>query len=109
MMGLLVYLIVGCISGGLVIAMREGPYQALITELIKAEERGAYIALKSTAAKTGIAISAVIGGVLFQKIGFFAVANFAAVCSLIAAVLVFRALNFSSMETKETTTMQVAD
>ncbi|MCA9734420.1 MAG: MFS transporter [Deferribacteres bacterium] len=98
-----------CISGGLVIAMREGPYQALITELIKAEERGAYIALKSTAAKTGIAISAVIGGVLFQKIGFFAVANFAAVCSLIAAVLVFRALNFSSMETKETTTMQVAD
>ncbi|KAA3616617.1 MAG: MFS transporter [Calditrichaeota bacterium] len=87
-----------CISGGLVIAMREGPYQALITELVKSEERGAYIALKSTAAKTGIAVAASIGGFLFERFGFFAVANFAGICSLIAGLIVFRALKMSSLQ-----------
>ena len=89
-----------CIGGGFVIAMREGPYQALITELVKSEERGAYIALKSTAAKTGIAVAAIIGGFLFEKFGFFAVANFGGICSLIAGLIVFRALKMSSLQTE---------
>lgn len=89
-----------CIGGGFVIAMREGPYQALITELVKSEERGAYIALKSTAAKSGIAVAAATGGLLFEKFGFFAVANFAGICSLIAGLIVFRALKISSLQTE---------
>ncbi len=88
-----------CVGGGFIIAMREGPYQALITELVKAEERGAYIALKSTAAKTGIAVAASFGGFLFEQFGFFAVANFAGICSLTAGFIVFRALKISDLQT----------
>lgn len=81
-----------CIAGALAMALREGPYQALITELIPMYERGAYIALRNANSQLAIAGAAVIGGLLFERFGFAAVAGFAGLCSLWAAVIVYFAM-----------------
>lgn len=77
-----------CIAGGLTVALREGPYQALITQLVPSRRRGAYIAMRSTAAKVAMGAAAAISGLLFQLHGYPAVTAFAAACSLAAAVVV---------------------
>jgi putative MFS transporter len=77
-----------CATGGLAMALREGPFQALISELAPATERGAYIALRNAASQLAIAFAAAICGLLFQRFGFHAVAYFAAACSVIASGLV---------------------
>ena len=74
-------------AGGLLFGMREGAYQALVTELVAPEQRGAYIALKSTAAKFGIAVSVALCGLMYGHWGFPAVAAYAALCSLLSAIL----------------------
>lgn len=81
-----------CIAGALAMALREGPYQALITELVPTYERGAYIALRNATSQLAIAGAAAIGGLLFEKFGFVAVASFAGICSLWAAALVYFAM-----------------
>jgi len=77
-----------CAAGGLAMALREGPFQALISELIPANERGAYIALRNAISQLAIAVAVALGGILFERFGFNAVAYFAAACSLAASGLV---------------------
>jgi len=72
--------------GGLFMAVREGPYQALITELVPGNQRGAYIALRNSVSQIAIAASAAICGVLYQKLGFGAVTFLLAGLSLGATV-----------------------
>jgi putative MFS transporter len=79
-----------CAAGGLAMALREGPFQALISELAPATERGAYIALRNAISQLAIAAAAAICGLLFERFGFHAVAYFAAGCSVIASGLVLR-------------------
>jgi predicted MFS family arabinose efflux permease len=88
-----------CIAGALIMALREGPYQALITELVSAHERGAYIAMRNSTAQLAIASAAGICGVLFQNFGFIAVAAFAGISSLGAFVLVFFVMTHSTEST----------
>lgn len=76
-----------CAAGGLAMALREGPFQALISQLAPASERGAYIALRNAMSQLAIAGTAVICGILFTRIGFHSVAYFAAGCSLVAGAL----------------------
>ncbi len=59
-----------CLVGGLLLSLREGPYQAIITGLVAANERGAYLAMRSTTAKLSIAASAAVAGWLFSRFGF---------------------------------------
>ncbi len=70
-----------CLAGGLLLSLREAPYQAVITELVPTEQRGAYLAMRSTTAKMAIAASALVAGHLFEHLGFVAVAGFSALCS----------------------------
>jgi len=77
-----------CAVGGLAMALREGPFQALISELVQANERGAYIALRNATSQLAIAAAAAICGLLFERLGFYAVAYFAAGCSVVAGGLV---------------------
>jgi putative MFS transporter len=76
-----------CATGGLAIALREGPFQALISELAPASERGAYIALRNATSQLVIAAAVAICGFLFERFGFHAVAYFAAGCSVAASGL----------------------
>lgn len=81
-----------CIAGGLFIALRQGPYEALLTELVPSHRRGAYIAMRSTTAKLAIAGAAAIAGYLYQNSGFSAVTAFASATSLLAAGVTYLAL-----------------
>jgi predicted MFS family arabinose efflux permease len=76
-----------CATGGLAIALRESPFQALISELAPASERGAYIALRNATSQLAIAAAVSICGFLFERFGFYAVAYFAAGCSVVASGL----------------------
>jgi predicted MFS family arabinose efflux permease len=76
-----------CAAGGLAMALREGPFQALISQLAPASERGAYIALRNATSQLAIAATALICGLLYERLGFQAVAFFAAICSLAAGAL----------------------
>lgn len=76
-----------CAAGGLAMALREGPFQALISQLAPASERGAYIALRNAMSQLAIAGTVVTCGKLFTRLGFHSVAYFAAGCSLIAGAL----------------------
>ena len=77
------------IFGGLAISLREGPYQALITELVDSQARGAYIAMRSTTAKLGMALASVFASIFYQWGGYVLVAAFAGLCSLAAAITVW--------------------
>jgi predicted MFS family arabinose efflux permease len=74
-----------CAAGGMAMALREGPFQALISELVPAAERGAYIALRNSTSQLAIAVAAAACGLLFERFGFQAVAYFAAGCSVAAS------------------------
>lgn len=86
-----------CVTGGLFIAMRQGPYEAILTELVPQHQRGAYIAMRSTIAKLAIAATAAIAGYLYDISGFVAVTAFSSLASLGAAAL----MHFSFLETQK--------
>lgn len=96
-----------CIAGALAMALREGPYQALITELVPMYERGSYIALRNATSQLAIAAAAAIGGLLFERFGFVAVAAFAGICSMWAAVLVYFALEPAVVQTHSLTSSSI--
>jgi len=81
-----------CITGAMAMAVREGPYQALITEQVEAFERGAYIAMRNSTSQISIAATAALCGVVYQHFGYVAVTSFAATCSLLSAIVVYFAL-----------------
>lgn len=73
----------------LAFASRQGPLQALATELVPREARGALIALRNTASQIGIAFAAVLAGTLYDRMGFTAVGWFSGITTLGAAVSIF--------------------
>ncbi len=84
----LLYVIVSALGG--LLAAREGPYQALISELAApAAQRGAYIAMRNATSQVAIAASVAFGGWLFSRHGFGAMTYYAATLSLAAAGLVW--------------------
>lgn len=51
-------------------AFRQGPVTALMTELVPKGGRGAFIAMRNVASQIGIATTALLGGVLFERFGY---------------------------------------
>jgi len=72
---------------GLGAAFRQGPLTALMTELVPAARRGAFIALRNISSQIGIGIAALAGGILYQWHGYFAVASLCAAMTALVAVL----------------------
>jgi len=66
-------------------AFRQGPLTALMTEMVPADQRGAFIALRNISSQTGIGATAYLGGVLFQRSGYGAVTS---LCALMTALVV---------------------
>lgn len=77
---------------GIAAALRVAPLNALVTELVAAEKRGAYVALRNAAAQLGIAIAVLASAYLYRAAGFQAVAWFAAAFVLLetAAILLLK-------------------
>ena len=62
--GALLYLTLGLV--GLSLAARVAPLQSLVTQLVSAQERGAYIALRNTLSQGGSATAVALGSVLYD-------------------------------------------
>lgn len=73
----------------LAFAFRQGPLQALATELAPSHARGALVAIRNTASQIGIAFAGVASGWLYDKLGFRAVGVFGGLMTLAAAVCIF--------------------
>ena len=68
-------------------ALRQGPFTALITELVPATQRGAFVALRNVFSQTGIGTTAFVCGLLYERHGYGAVTTLCAVMTGMVAVL----------------------
>jgi predicted MFS family arabinose efflux permease len=67
-------------------AFRQGPVTALMTELVPKRGRGAFIAMRNVASQIGIATTALLGGILFERFGYGGVGI---LCTALTLVVVF--------------------
>lgn len=72
---------------GLGAAFRQGPLTALMTEMVPGAQRGAFIALRNVCSQLGIGVAALVGGILYQSHGYFAVTSLCAAMTALVAVL----------------------
>ncbi|HWN99571.1 MAG TPA: MFS transporter, partial [Blastocatellia bacterium] len=77
------------LTASLAFAFRQGPLQALATQLVPARVQGAFVAVRNTGSQVGIAVSAAASGYLYNKFGYAAVGIFSGVVTLGAAVCIF--------------------
>jgi predicted MFS family arabinose efflux permease len=73
----------------LAFAFRQGPLQALATELVPREARGALVAVRTTTSQVGIAISTAACGLLYDRYGYAAVGALSAALTLGAGVCIY--------------------
>lgn len=76
------------LTASLAFAFRQGPLQALATQLVPSRVQGAFVAVRNTASQIGIAVSAAVSGLLYNKFGYVAVGVFSGVVTLGAAVCI---------------------
>jgi predicted MFS family arabinose efflux permease len=84
-----ILLLISLLFMSLVFAFRQGPLQALATELVPRGGRGSLIAMRNIASQIGIAVSSVVSGLLYDQLGYNAVGLFCTVLTLIAAICIF--------------------
>jgi predicted MFS family arabinose efflux permease len=77
------FLIFGVLS--LSAAFRQGPMEAVMTEIVSSSSRGTFIALKNSFSQLGIGSAAMLSGFLFESAGYTAVCFLGAVLNLLAA------------------------
>jgi len=82
-------LFVSLMAAALAFAFRQGPLQALATELVPRRSRGTLVAARNTASQIGIAIATLACGQLYDRLGYRAVGLFSGIVTLGAAVCIF--------------------
>jgi predicted MFS family arabinose efflux permease len=70
-------------------AFRQGPMEALLTEVVATAMRGTFVALKNSFSQLGIALAALASGLLFEESGYFAVCLLCAAANVAAAGMIF--------------------
>lgn len=83
-----VMLFVVFLISALAFAFRQGPLQALATELVPRRARGALVAVRNTASQIGIATATLASGALYDKLGFTAVGLLSGALTLCAAACI---------------------
>jgi DHA1 family inner membrane transport protein len=89
--GPVLFVIFGFIS--LSAAFRQGPMEAILTEIVSSDSRGRFIALKNSFSQLGIGIATMLSGMLFEYGGYGAVCFLGAISNLLAAasmLLIYR-------------------
>lgn len=81
--GILLLVVFGLTSLGT--AFRQGPITALMTEIVSADQRGAYMAARGLLSQLGIGATAFVGGLLYERSGYAAVTG---LCALMTAGVV---------------------
>lgn len=82
--GAALFVVIGAIS--LSAAFRQGPMEAVLTEITHVATRGTFIALKNSFSQLGIGAATLFSGMLFDGSGYKAVCILSAALSLVAAV-----------------------
>jgi len=82
--GSALFVVFGLIS--LAAAFRQGPLEAMLSEIVPSGERGSFVALKNSLSQLGIGLAAMVSGLLFEMHGYGAVCLLGAVLSLLAGV-----------------------
>jgi len=77
------FLVFGAVS--LAAAFRQGPMEALLTEVAPPAVRGSFVALKNSFSQLGIGLAAMASGILFERDGYLAVCLLCAASNLVAA------------------------
>ncbi len=76
---------VGAVGVG--VAVRQGPITALVTEMVPANERGSFVALRNICSQLGIGAAVFIGGFLYERHGYLAVTSLCAGMTALVAIL----------------------
>ncbi len=84
--GYLLFLLFFAIS--LTAAFRQGPMEALLSEIVPSQTRGAFLALKNSFSQLGIGTMSVAAGVLYQGSGYRSICLLCAFSNLAAALAV---------------------
>jgi predicted MFS family arabinose efflux permease len=66
-------------------AFRQGPMEAVLTEIVSSGSRGTFVALKNSFSQLGIGLAAMLSGMLFERNGYGAVCLLGGVSCLVAA------------------------
>jgi predicted MFS family arabinose efflux permease len=66
-------------------AFRQGPMEAVLTEIVPSESRGTFVALKNSFSQLGIGLAALFSGILFEQSGYSGVCFLGAMANLLAA------------------------
>jgi len=87
-----IFVVLGLLS--LSAAFRQGPMEAVLTEIVPSDSRGTFVALKNSFSQLGIGLAAFFSGVLFDAKGYSGVCFLGAgSCLLAAAVMLFACRN----------------
>ena len=81
--GALLFALFFCIS--VCAAFRQGPLEAVLSEIVPSAFRGMFIALKNSFSQLGIGLATLFSGVLFEREGYWAVCFLSAAAHLLAA------------------------
>ncbi len=66
-------------------AFRQGPLEAVLTEIVSSDSRGTFLALKNSCSQLGIGLAAMVSGMLFESNGYGAVCFLGGISCLAAA------------------------
>jgi DHA1 family purine base/nucleoside efflux pump-like MFS transporter len=66
-------------------AFRQGPMEAILSEIVPSSSRGSFVALKNSFSQLGIGLAAMLSGILFESGGYLAVCLLGAAANLVAA------------------------
>jgi predicted MFS family arabinose efflux permease len=88
--GVPLFIIFGLISTAA--AFRQGPMEAMLSEMATAEYRGTFMALKNSFSQLGIGLMAIASGFLFEFGGYWPVCILSAVSNVLAVLFIFFAL-----------------
>jgi predicted MFS family arabinose efflux permease len=81
--GAALFVVFGLLS--LAAAFRQGPMEAVFTEIPSADLRGAFVALKNSFSQLGIGLATMLSGILFETSGYAGVCFLGAISCLLAA------------------------
>ncbi len=66
-------------------AFRQGPMEAVLTEIVSSDSRGTFVALKNSFSQVGIGLAALFSGILFEASGYSGVCFLGAISCILAA------------------------
>jgi predicted MFS family arabinose efflux permease len=69
-------------------AFRQGPMEAVFSEIVPSANRGMFIAMKNSFSQLGVGLATLLAGILFERVGFSVVCILASVTHILAVACI---------------------